>query len=187
MRNARRPSLALLAVARPSLGAALRASGARCAVVALLLSLVPAALVSPLQGQSSDERAVGQVLDRVFAGMAEADSAKVRSAFAGGARFAMLPSQGGGPVRYQPVDGWLAAIAGSEGRWEERLYDVEIRVDDTMASAWTPYTFLLDGAVRHCGVNSIELLRTPDGWKITQLSDTRRTEGCPTGGGGGQG
>lgn len=49
-----------------------------------------------------------------------------------------------------------------------------------MASAWVPYTFYLDGVITHCGVNSIELLRDQEGWKITQLSDTRR-EGpnCP--------
>lgn len=130
--------------------------------------------------QSSDEAAVRQVLDRVFEGMAEADSAKVSSAFADGARFALLASpEDGGSVRFASLDGWLAGVADSENRWEERIRDVEIQVDDTMASAWTPYTFLLDGTVQHCGVNSIELLRTPDGWKITQLSDTRRTEGCP--------
>ena len=34
--------------------------------------------------------------------------------------------------------------------------------------------FYLDGVPDHCGVNSIELLRDQGGWKITQLSDTRR-------------
>ena len=57
--------------------------------------------------------------------------------------------------------------------------DLDINVDGDMASAWVPYTFYFDGAVRHCGINSIELLRDADGWKVTQLSDTRRTENCP--------
>ncbi len=48
-----------------------------------------------------------------------------------------------------------------------------------MASAWVPYTFYLDGAGRYCRINSIELLRDAEGWRITQLSDTRRTENCP--------
>lgn len=149
---------------------------------ALTLALLSAAAVPRLPAQTTGEDAVREVLDRVFSGMAEADSGKVRSAFADGARFAILSTEEGAePVSYATVDRWLASIAGSENRWEERVYDVEIRVDDTMASAWTPYTFLLDGAVRHCGVNSIELLRTVEGWKITQLSDTRRTEGCPEG------
>jgi hypothetical protein len=96
-----------------------------------------------------------------------------------GARFAVLSQQGGGPpIQFPAVDGWIAGVAGSQGRWDERITDVVIQVDGDMASAWTPYAFYLDGALRHCGVNSIELLRTADGWRITQLSDTRRTEGC---------
>lgn len=150
---------------------------ARALLVVAVLALGTA--VAPLDAQTPEEAAVRAVLDRVFSGMAEADSARVRSAFAEGARFALLTSpEDGGTVRYSAVKSWLAAIAASANRWEERIHDVEIRVDDTVASAWTPYTFLLDGAVRHCGINSIELLRTADGWKITQLSDTRRTEGC---------
>jgi hypothetical protein len=130
--------------------------------------------------QSTALSEVRAVIDQLFAGMREADSAKVRATFAQDARFALLPRQdaAAGVVRYLAVDGWLRAIAGSEKRWDERIYDVEIRVDDTLASAWTPYTFYLDGAIRHCGVNSFSLLRTAEGWKITQVSDTQRTEGC---------
>lgn len=146
-------------------------------VVPLALSSL-AAVTTSLPAQEADVAAVRQVLDRVFDGMAEADSAKIRSAFADGARFALAGDDAGAAVRYAPLEGWLAAVATSENRWEERIADVEIRVDGPMASAWTPYVFLVDGTVRHCGVNSIELLRTPEGWKITQLSDTRRTEGC---------
>lgn len=136
-----------------------------------------AAWAVPVTAQDAS-KGVRAVIDRVFEGMQEADSAKVRSAFAEGARFALLPEEGETAVQYRTIDGWLSAVAGSEGRWQERIYDVEIRVDGEIASAWTPYTFYLDGRIRHCGVNSIELLHTAQGWKITQLSDTRRMEGC---------
>lgn len=152
-----------------------RRAGMLCALLAAWPGLASAQDAS---AQDASAEAVRQVIDRVFAGMHEADSAKVRSAFAEGARFALLPEEGATAVQYRPIDDWLDAIAGSEGRWEEKVYDVVIQVDGDMASAWTPYTFYLDGGIRHCGVDSIELLRTPDGWKITQLSDTQRTEGC---------
>jgi len=60
-----------------------------------------------------------------------------------------------------------------------------VQVDADLASAWTPYSFYLDGRLRHCGVDSIELLCVEGAWKITQLSDTQRTQGCrelPAGG-----
>jgi hypothetical protein len=150
---------------------------------------VAARTVSGEAGQASGREAVLAVIDRLFDGMREADSVKVRSVMAEGARFAVVSERDGRAViEYPPVDGWIAGVAGSQGRWDERLHDVVIEVDDNIASAWTPYSFYLDGALRHCGVDSIELLRSAEGWRITQLSDTRRTEGCrelpPEGGGG---
>jgi len=76
------------------------------------------------------------------------------------------------------VDGWLNAIGGSEGSWDERVYDVEVQVDGNMASVWAPYTFYLNGEISHCGINSIKLLHDADGWKVTQLSDTRHEGEC---------
>lgn len=127
--------------------------------------------------QSTDETAVLATVERVFQGMRTADSAMVRSAFAEGARFAGLDSAGA--IRYASLDGWIRAIAKSAGRWEEPLYDVQVRVDETVAQVWAPYTFYLDKQVRHCGIDAFELLRTAAGWKITQISDTQRRQGCP--------
>jgi hypothetical protein len=142
----------------------------------LLLALcVPAAALS----QSEDEKAVLAVVHRMFDGMRTADSAKVRSAFASGARFASLDARATPvTIKYDSIDGWLGGVANSARRWDEQVYDVRVRVDGEIAQVWAPYTFYLDRAVRHCGVNSFELLRDPTGWKITQLSDTRRQDGC---------
>ncbi|HUE76607.1 MAG TPA: hypothetical protein VMM83_01575, partial [Longimicrobiales bacterium] len=56
---------------------------------------------------------------------------------------------------------------------------IAVRLDPPIASAWVPYTFYLDGELSHCGVNTIALLRTAAGWRITQLSDSRHREDCP--------
>lgn len=143
--------------------------------LALVALLVPAVA----QSQSEDEKAVLGVLHRMFDGMRTADSAKAHSVFAGGARFASLDTRAiPVTIKYDVIDGWLAGVANSARRWDEQIYDVQVRVDGEIAQVWAPYTFYLDRAVRHCGVNSFELLRDPTGWKITQLSDTRRREGC---------
>ncbi|MCA1789241.1 MAG: nuclear transport factor 2 family protein, partial [Thioalkalivibrio sp.] len=136
------------------------------------------ALAVPAEGQSHAEHEVIVAVEQIFEGMRTANPALVRAVFAPDARFAMVGGDADG-VAVQSVEGWLSAIGTSERRWDERIYDVEVRLDGVMASAWVPYTFYLDGAVRHCGINSIELLRDDSGWKVTQISDTRRTEGCP--------
>lgn len=147
-------------------------------VAALLLTATNASAQSARSATEAEVEVVATV-QRIFDGMKEADSAKVRSGFAEGARFASASVVDGVPVvRYQPVDGWIRAIAASGGTWEERIYDVEVRVDGDMAVAWVPYTFLRAGQISHCGINSIALLRSDRRWLVTQLSDTRRQENC---------
>ena len=128
---------------------------------------------------STSDAEVRAVTERLFEGMRTADSALVRSTFATGVRFASVDA-GGTPsaIKYEKPDAWLAAIATSGKRWDERLHDVQVRVDGGMAQVWAPYVFYVDDKLRHCGVDAIELLRVAGDWKITQLSDTRRRDGC---------
>lgn len=64
--------------------------------------------------------------------------------------------------------------------FEEKLLDFNIQVDGNMANAWTPYQFWYNGNFSHCGVNSFQLIKEDDVWKIIYLVDTRRREGCIT-------
>jgi hypothetical protein len=141
---------------------------------------IAATIWSPSTAAAQDAAGPRAAVDQLFEGMRTADAGKVRAVLAPGARFTVL-SQRDGPVTVvaQSVEGWVRSIGSSEGRWDERVYDVQVSVDGPMASVWAPYTFYLDGAISHCGINSIELLRDAEGWKITQISDTRRREGCP--------
>ena len=146
-------------------------------IAAVALAVAPAA--RPAAAQAPEEAAIA-VVHRMFEGMRTADSGMVRSVFAPGARFAMVDGRQTPPVvRYDTPDGWIAAIANSNRTWDEQLYDVQARADGGIAHVWAPYTFYLNGAVRHCGVNTIELIRVVDAWKITQVSDSRRRDGCP--------
>ncbi|HET9010794.1 MAG TPA: hypothetical protein VFN38_03220, partial [Gemmatimonadaceae bacterium] len=145
----------------------------------MLALLLLAGLPFRAMSQTAAEAEVSAVVARLFGGMRTADSAVVRSTFAPGARFARVDSrQSPAVIAYDTPDGWLAGVANSAKRWDERVYDVQVKVDAEMAQVWAPYTFYLDGKVRHCGVDTMELLRDASGWKITHLSDTQRREGC---------
>jgi hypothetical protein len=146
----------------------------------LLATAVAALAVAPLTAQTADEKAALGAIERLFEGMRTADTTLVRAQFAPGARFAMVGTRAEpGKIAYDSVDGWVRAIGNSNRRWEERIYDVQVRVDGNIAQAWVPYTFYLDKQVRHCGVDAVELLKDATGaWKITQLSDTQRRENC---------
>jgi hypothetical protein len=60
------------------------------------------------------------------------------------------------------------------GVLDEQIRFESIRMDGPLASVWTPYSFYAGGKYSHCGVNSFQLVRFPDGWKIQYIIDTRR-------------
>ncbi len=62
--------------------------------------------------------------------------------------------------------------------FEEKLLSINIQIDGDMANAWTTYDFWFNGQFSHCGVNSFQLVKIGDEWKIIYLIDTRRKEGC---------
>ena len=62
--------------------------------------------------------------------------------------------------------------------FEEKILGYNIQIDGNMANVWTPYEFWLNDQFSHCGVNSFQLVKMNDAWKIIYLIDTRRKEGC---------
>jgi hypothetical protein len=66
----------------------------------------------------------------------------------------------------------------TDQKWDERLLDYSIQVDGNMANVWTPYEFWYNDTFSHCGVNSFQLFKDGDQWKIIYLIDTRRHSDC---------
>lgn len=58
--------------------------------------------------------------------------------------------------------------------FEEKIHDFQIHVDGSMAHVWTPYTFYVQKKASHSGVNSFQLIRLENEWKILRILDTRR-------------
>jgi hypothetical protein len=77
-----------------------------------------------------------------------------------------------------PVSAWLDGVAGADQVLDERIYQPEVRVDGNLASVWTFYTLHVGDRFSHCGVDAFQLVRTADGWRISQVADTRRRESC---------
>lgn len=144
--------------------------------------LVLAAFAAPLQAQSaaSDEAEVLAVLEALFDGMRAADSAAVRSTLHPDARLARVVDGESGPaLQAETMDGFLSAIGTPhEETWDERTWDPEVRIDGRLATVWVPYAFYLGEALSHCGTDAFQLYKAAEGWKIFQIADTARREGC---------
>ncbi|MBX2840799.1 MAG: hypothetical protein KTR26_03455 [Flammeovirgaceae bacterium] len=62
--------------------------------------------------------------------------------------------------------------------FDEKILSYDIKIDGHFATAWTEYKFYLGQEFSHCGVNAFHLFKSEEGWKITQITDTRRKEDC---------
>lgn len=62
--------------------------------------------------------------------------------------------------------------------FDERIAFETIKVDIDLASVWTPYKFYLGDKFSHCGVNSFQMVKLDDKWKIQYIIDTRRKDKC---------
>lgn len=130
-----------------------------------------------LADQASEVQAV---LQQLFDGMRAGDAASVQQTFHPEARFLSVGEKDGAPFLFHgdPVAFVQAVGEPHEQAWDEQVWDMEIRVDGGLATAWMQYAFFLGGTLSHCGVNAFQLFRSATGWQIIQITDTRRHGAC---------
>jgi hypothetical protein len=136
---------------------------------------------APLHAQDADRTAVLAVVNNVFTAMRTRDTALLRQLFDTSARLVGVSTRGGSPsLSLTPAARFGAAFASAPAGnvWNERIYDPEVRIDGGVAQVWAYYTFHMNDKFSHCGVDAFMLLKVGSEWKITQLADSRRTEGC---------
>jgi len=52
---------------------------------------------------------------------------------------------------------------------EERIWNLKIESNDNIATAWMDYDFHIEENYSHKGSNVLFLMKTSDGWKISQV------------------
>ena len=71
-----------------------------------------------------------------------------------------------------PVEDHIARWAQGTGNVSEDMIYSTILVDGDMAQVWGPYRFMVEGETSHCGINSLSMVKTEDGWKVGNTSFT---------------
>jgi hypothetical protein len=130
--------------------------------------------------QTSDREAILATVQKVFDAMRTRDTALLAQAFDTTARLAGVSNRGTPTLNLTSPAQFGAAIlrAPAGDVWNERIYEPEVKVDGPVAQVWAYYTFHRNATFSHCGVDAFMLLKVGGAWKITQLADSRRTEGC---------
>lgn len=135
-----------------------------------------------LFGQTDEEAQVKAAVDTFFEGFHKGDTALMKTVIADKIimQTAYRNKEGKDILVTDEPGKLINAIADrpNDQKWDERLLDYNIQVDGNMANAWTPYEFWFNDTFSHCGVNSFQLFKDGDQWKIIYLIDTRRRAGC---------
>jgi ketosteroid isomerase-like protein len=147
----------------------------------ILLSILLCFTLTFAAFSQTDEDAVQAVIQSLFDGMRAKNAEQVAAAFSQDAIMqTILATPEGNTVGTNSVGDFVKRIGASpaDTQLDEQVSEYQIKVDGGLATAWTPYKFYLNGNFSHCGVNSFQLVKLSEGWKIIYIIDTRRKEPC---------
>ena len=135
---------------------------------------------NPLPPPVSEEGQVMAPINAMFDGLARRDSAIILAAMRPDATAMVAAEKADGTrsVRRMTAADFAAGVKPGPERFEERLSDPAIEIDGDIAMVWSPYTFLIDGKVHHCGVDHFDLVRESGSWKVANATWSSRTTGC---------
>ncbi len=137
--------------------------------------------ISCLTAAQSAEDSVKAAVNNLFTAMRNADAPLLRSAFSDSAVLQTITRDKEGKVTVvtEPVSTFADFVSTlKKDSADERIQFETVKIDGPLAIAWTPYNFYFNGKFSHCGVNSFQLVRFEEVWKIQYLIDTRRRQGC---------
>ena len=127
--------------------------------------------------QNTSEKEIVKPIETLFNAMKSADSLGVINAFSGSAIMQTFGKNQ--EIRTDKVEDFAKQVGSSKvGDLDERFTISKILIDGNMASVWVPYQFYYKGNFSHCGVNSFQLAKLNNEWKIQYIIDTRRKENC---------
>ncbi|MDB5679810.1 nuclear transport factor 2 family protein [Sphingomonas bacterium] len=136
---------------------------------------------NPLPPPTSEEGQVMAPINALFDGLARRDPAIALAAMRPDATATAANEKPDGTrsVRRMSATDFAAGIKPGPERFEERLTDPAVEIDGDIAMVWSPYVFLIDGKVHHCGVDHFDLVREGGRWKVANVTWSSRTTGCP--------
>jgi hypothetical protein len=147
----------------------------------LILTIIFLSFNQSFAQAKSDEDAVKATINLLFDGMRNADTLLLRKAFAtqNTMQTIVKTKDGKFAVKTESVNNFIKSIGlPHQEKYDERIVFTKILIDANLASVWTDYKFYLGDKFSHCGVNSFQLFKGEDGWKIIYIIDTRRKDGC---------
>jgi hypothetical protein len=126
------------------------------------------------------EDSIKAVINKMFTGMKNSDTVMVKSCFTETALMQTFSkNKEGKTIITTDSPGDFAKIIATipAGAADEQIVFKDLKIDGPMAAVWTPFKLYFNGQFYSCGVNSFQLVRLNNEWKIQYILDTRRKKG----------
>ena len=148
--------------------------------LAALIVLTFCFTVQMLAQRSGDEKAAVDVVNKMFAEMANHNPAAIEALYLPGSQLAAVikNKEGKSNTRFLTGESFSKNFTEKKSEIKEDMYAVEAKVYGDLALVFGRYVFFVDNKVSHCGVNAFHLVRTDSGWKIANASSTIEPQGC---------
>jgi hypothetical protein len=146
----------------------------------LLLLLVTVIAGNTVYAQNAED-SIKAVINKMFKGMHDSDTLLVKACFS---ETAIMQTFGknkeGKTIITTDTPGDFAKMVATipKGAADEQIVFKDLKIDGDMAAVWTPFKLYFNGKFYSCGVNSIQLVRLNNEWKIQYILDTRRKTNC---------
>ena len=136
------------------------------ALLALAILTFCPKLSAQKQKPENPEKAIKATINRFFEGMEKGDTALLKSTCTTTMvlQTYMADKEGKMQVYTEEFEDFLTMVSspGSD-QYDERIKFEAIHAEKSLASAWTPYSFYINGKRSHCGTNSFQLVKSADG------------------------
>ena len=129
-------------------------------------------------GFEGEAKAINQVISRFFEAMESGNTDALKGTCVSDVLFQThtQDQKGRHQIFDEKIDDMVqfVASAGSGANGFKVDVDFEMAQSEASTSVFrSPYYFYINGELSHCGVNSFEMTKTSEGWKIKKLIDTR--------------
>lgn len=139
------------------------------------LPIVSIAQASMTTSPTDVEIEVKQVIQNMFTAMKNSDTVLLKNCFSESVIFQTIQNKPEGVVvKTESIKEFIQSIGKQmPNALDERIEFGAVNIEPLMATVWTPYTFYYKGQYSHKGVNSFQLVKLKEGWRIQYLIDTR--------------
>ncbi|HYD53289.1 MAG TPA: nuclear transport factor 2 family protein [Gemmatimonadaceae bacterium] len=138
-------------------------------------------LPAPLLAQNAERDSVLASIQGFLTGMRTKDTVLMRQAVDSATRMTLLRPMPAGGIRVVTLtaDQFIRVASNpNQPALDEPIRNPIVQIDGPLATVWAEYQVRRAGAVTHCGYDAFHLAKLGGRWKILNVSDTYRTEGC---------